>query len=221
MTHFYDYIDKIIYINLDYRVDRQREMTNHFNKYNIPKDKIIRLSATKNEKGNIGVYDSHIRALQYAIDNKLENILICEDDFEFNYPIDELNEIFASFNKLFKNQWDVFQLVWGPSKETKKIKKTNFYKCICGGCAVAYIVNKKFYEKMMKNFKEGYFKLVMTNGATYGKTECSPYNIDMYWCKLQRETMFWITYLPSIGKVRPSYSDIRHSVMSWDDYLVK
>ena len=116
MKKFFSYIDKIIYINLDHRTDRNKEMLEHFEKYNIPKDKIVRLSATKHEKGNIGVYKSHIRALQYAIDNNLSNILIVEDDFDFNYSPEELDIIFDEFENIFKNTYDVFQLVWGPSK---------------------------------------------------------------------------------------------------------
>ncbi len=43
--NFYDYIDKIIYINLDNRIDRKIELEEIFKKYEIPEDKIIRLSA--------------------------------------------------------------------------------------------------------------------------------------------------------------------------------
>lgn len=144
MKEFHEHIDKFIYINLDHRLDRKSEMEDHFNNYGIPSNKIIRLSATKHTKGNIGVYNSHIRTLQYAIDNNLQNILICEDDLEFDCSLNELNNIFDEFSHLFNDKYDIFQFAWGPSKMVKQIKKTNFYKCICGGCAVAYLVNNKF-----------------------------------------------------------------------------
>jgi glycosyl transferase family 25 len=219
MKNFYDYIEKFVYINLDHRSDRKDEIENHFQQYNIPKDKIIRLSATKHDKGNIGVFFSQIRALEMAIENNWNNVLILEDDFDFNYTKSELNSIFNEFTNLFKNKYDVFQLAWGPSKEVKQIRNTNFYKCICGGCAAGYLVNNTFYNKLLKNYKEGIQKLIETNGETYGPNGYSPYNIDMYWINLQKNSLFWITYLPTIGKVRPSYSDIRKDFYEWNDYL--
>jgi glycosyl transferase, family 25 len=216
--NFHDIIDKIVYINLDKRTDRKKEIEDHFHKYEIPKDKIIRLSATENSKGNIGCSFSHVRALEMAIENKWESVLIVEDDLEFNYTKKELDKIFLEFANMFKNKYDLFQMAWGPSKEVKQIKKTFFYKCICGGSALAYLVNSKFYPKLIQNFKEGNKQLIETNGETIGKNGYSPYNLDMYWCKLQKETMFWITHLPTICKTRPSYSDIRNKHCDWNYY---
>lgn len=206
--NFYDYIDKIIYINLDHRIDRKNEIEQIFKKYEIPEEKIIRLSAIKHEHGNIGCYQSHINALQIAISNKYSNVLILEDDFNFNYDKKNINEIFRDFFLIFENKWNIFQLAWGPSKHVIKIKQTNFYKCERGGCTAGYMVNNNFYDKLMKNYINGIEKLESSNGITYGKNNISSFNIDMHWILLQKETFFWITYLPSIGIIRESYSDI-------------
>lgn len=207
--NFYDYIDKIIYINLNNRTDRKIELEEIFVKYEIPKDKIIRLPATKHKYGNIGCYQSHISALNMAIENNYKNVLILEDDFNFSYEKEKINKIFSDFFEIFKNKWCVFQLVWGPSKNVLKLGGTNFYKCEKGGCTGGYLVNSIFYETMMKNFKEGINKLIASGGKTYGKNKISPYNIDMYWIILQKKTFFWVTYLPSLGIMRESKSDIQ------------
>jgi hypothetical protein len=60
----------------------------------------------------------------------------------------------------------------------------------------------------MNNYINGIEKLKTCNGITCGENNISPFNIDMYWLTLQKNTFFWITYLPSIGFARESYSDI-------------
>lgn len=212
MKNFHDFIDKIIYINLDNRIDRKQEIEILFKKYEIPKEKIIRLSAIKHDKGNIGCYKSHINALEFAINNKFDNVLILEDDFEFNYTKEELDIIFNYFFNLFLNKWQLFQLAWGNSKRIVKVKDTNFYKCIKGGCTAGYLVNNIFYSKLLNNYKNGIIKLEETNGITFGRNKISPYNIDMFWIGLQNETLFWITYMDNfvpVGRISNSYSDIR------------
>lgn len=207
--NFYDYIDKIIYINLDARTDRKIEIEETFKKYEIPESKIIRLSAVKHKCGNIGCYKSHTNALDIAIKNKYNNVLILEDDFDFRYEKKKLDEIFFDFFKMFEKKWCVFQLSWGKSSNVLKLGDTNFFKCIKGGNTGGYFVNNTFYEKMMKNYKDGLEKLIETDGKTYGDNKISYYNIDMYWTILQKETFFWITYLPSVGIAKDSKSDIR------------
>lgn len=213
MKKFYDYIDKIIYINLDHRIDRKQEIEILFEKYEIPKEKIIRLSAVKHNKGNIGCYKSHINALELAMNNNYDNVLVLEDDFDFNYKKVELDVIFDDFFNLFKNKWKIFQLAWGNSKQVIKIKDTNFFKCIRGGCTAGYLVNNIFYLELLNNYKNGVIKLEEFDGITFGNSNINPYNIDMFWLSLQKETLFWITYLNinfvPIGKVTNSYSDIR------------
>ena len=64
-------IDKIFFINLDYRTDRLEEITNELETYNFPKDKIERFPAIKfkkdgrGEEGLIGCSMSHLEILKF------------------------------------------------------------------------------------------------------------------------------------------------------------
>jgi glycosyl transferase, family 25 len=208
---FYNYVDKIVYINLESRIDRNDQLLSHLKEYNVPQNKIIRIDAVKHKVGIIGCGKSHIDALQYAIDTKLNNVMILEDDFNFTQPKDKIDEIFRDFFDLFKDKYKVFQLHWGQSAEVKQINKTQFYKANCGGYATGYIVNSSFYHQLMENLKYGNQMLISTyNDPNFspGKNNFCEYNIDMYWTLLQKKTLLWITYLPSIGYQQYSYSDI-------------
>jgi glycosyl transferase family 25 len=200
-------IDKIIYINLDHRTDRNFEMLNVFKTYNFPHDKIIRFSAIKHDRGIAGCAKSHIGVIKMILQNGWSNVMIFEDDFEFNYEPCQFEQILTDFFKTYGTKYKLFQLTWGNSKDIKQIKKTNYYKCGRGGGAAGYIINKSFCEAYLNNLEEGLQKLLESNEPP-GVNNYSPYNIDMYFGILQQQTLFWITYLPSIGYQRDSYSDI-------------
>lgn len=49
----WEFVDKIVYINLDHREDRRTIMNTFFDKGNIPEEKIHRFSAVKDLNGII------------------------------------------------------------------------------------------------------------------------------------------------------------------------
>lgn len=76
-------IDKIIYINLDSRTDRKKEIENEFTRLHIPEHKVLRLSAIAHSYPPAGCSLSHASILHYAHQQNLKNVLILEDDFNF------------------------------------------------------------------------------------------------------------------------------------------
>ena len=55
-------IDKILYINLDHRKDRLKQINNEFKKMNFPENKIERISAVRNKyNGHIGCCKSTLK----------------------------------------------------------------------------------------------------------------------------------------------------------------
>jgi hypothetical protein len=97
----------ILYINLERNKDRLKHIQNEFEKLNLtnvtrieaidgqtlPEDQKEFCLSRRNFKtmcsiperiyGRVGCYLSHIKALDYAIENKFENVLIMEDDAYF------------------------------------------------------------------------------------------------------------------------------------------
>jgi len=88
-------IDKIIYINLDYRKDRKEEILNEFKKLGIPDSKIERFPAISFPAcPNIGCVMSHAKAaLGY------ETVMILEDGFNFKDCFLEKYKAFLEFKK--------------------------------------------------------------------------------------------------------------------------
>tara|TARA_B100000131_G_scaffold317880_1_gene360699 strand:+ start:362 stop:994 length:633 start_codon:yes stop_codon:yes gene_type:complete len=185
----------IIYINLDKRKDRNESIINELKDFG--KSKYTRLSATYNEKGYLGCAMSHIRVLEYAIKNNLNNVVIFEDDFKFkrNKQI-VYNEIISFINSGIN--WDVLLLAGNKGIRTPfnnyidKIKNSQ--------TTSAYIVNKQYYHKLLDNFKDAYKKLEETNLKEL-------YSIDEHWKSLQ-ETDNWFALKKFAGIQRASYSDI-------------
>jgi len=194
-------IEKIVYINLQHRTDRnqsiQKELLKCFSAENIQ-----RFDAFKHERGAIGCTKSHIAVLEMAIQQKWKNILIMEDDmvwfndFESRLPI---------LKKKLQEEYDVIVLAGGsPVYNTETLK---LVKCHCTG---AYIVHSNYYTILLQNFKEGLAQLE----RYYGKTDEN--NIDMYWHRLQgKDNWFFIQLLYN----PPGFSDIQKCYVNYNKYF--
>ena len=80
LTNFEDILN-IFYINLEHREDRRAHVLNQLEIMGM-KDKSKRFNAIKMIDGAIGCSMSHLRILKYALENKLDHILIIEDDLD-------------------------------------------------------------------------------------------------------------------------------------------
>ena len=190
-----------IYINLDYRVDRNIQISRELKSFNTNYN---RLSATYNEKGYLGCTMSHIRSLEYAIENKLNNIIIFEDDFKFTRNKNLVSgEIMLFMNTV--EDWDVLLLA---SNEEKREQYNNIVDKVTNAQTTsAYLVNKNYYQKLLNHFKIGYNFLEKTDIS-------NKYAIDQYW-KLLQETDNWFILRHKAGVQRESYSDIDGKVVDY------
>jgi glycosyl transferase, family 25 len=193
----FNWIDKIIYINLEKRPDRRLFLLKEFKRVGVPANKLLRIDAVLDEKrGAIGCTKSHIAALTYAIENKLNNVLVLEDDVNFIPNINTVYNTLLAIEKL-KDTFDIIQLTAFDIKErtpyTSLLDKCNY--CTMG---TGYIVNKNFMEKLRRNMSEGVKKLEETNE--------NKYTMDHYWSSLQPKSK-WYTLCQRIIYQRKSYSD--------------
>jgi glycosyl transferase family 25 len=209
--NFYDYIDRIIYINLDSRKDRENKLLEHLYSYGIPKSKIERFPAIKHEKGDIGCSMSHLKVIENAIDKSYNNILVLEDDFEFSLSKNEINDIFNNFFQKFNSRFDVLQLTYWYTCIVKKTKIENFFKVTKCDTTSGYLVNKRFFYKLKKNFEDGLKNLILTREQTIN--HYNQYNIDEYMNILQNNSI-WLVHIPFIGHQIESFSDIRNEYTS-------
>jgi GR25 family glycosyltransferase involved in LPS biosynthesis len=191
----WEFVDKVIYINLDHRKDRREIMSKFFEKGQIPLDKVVRFSAIHNKKGNLGCLQSHTEVLSIAKKEGWKNVLILEDDLEWTEDFEEGYKKLEELVKLPK--WDVIMIVGAYLKyDFPRI----FQSCNTGG----YLVNSEFYDTLLENRENAVNNLKSDIGFNF---DSSNNNADIYWCKLMPISN-WYGLYPCICRQVDGYSDI-------------
>ena len=203
---FMNKIDKILYINLDHRKDRIKQINGEFNKMNFPKDKIQRISAVREKyNGHIGCCKSHIKAMDEIINKNYKYTIVFEDDFVFAADKKTLDKKINGFLNKYGDDWDIIQLasVYTNLKDTDTdyIKKVN-----SASTSSAYIINRHFAETLKKDLKSSLAlmekdmeEFIRKNNNVPKKKFETPYALDQHWYKLQKKSK-WYIFKPYIGK---------------------
>jgi glycosyl transferase family 25 len=197
LSEMFEFIEKVVYINLDSRTDRRLQIEAELAVF--PSDKVLRFSAIKEENGNHGCSKSHIAVLEMAITQNWSNVLIIEDDakwhkFEIGYAILE---------RLIKEKYDVISLGGiGGRIDLESFRAINFQT------TTAYLVSNHYYNTLLNNFKEGLEILLASN--TYHSIGC----IDQHW-KLLHNKDKWFRIYPHLLYQQKGYSDIIKRVVDY------
>ena len=75
-----------------------------------------------------------------------------------------------------------------------------------------YIVNKNYYDKLIKNYKDG-INLLLKN------PENPNYRIDKYWIIAQQNDKWFMIIPPCVAQIK-SYSDIEKKVTNYRNYML-
>ena len=194
-------------INLESRKDRLQHVINEFNKLNvIPK----RFNAIKTETGAIGCTLSHIKCLEIAIEEGLENIFICEDDITFLNSELFLNNL-NKFNKKIKD-WDVLIIGGNVVKPYREIDNCCLRIVNCQ-TTTGYIVNKQYYKVLLQNFREGVKQLIQNPNLI------KKYAIDIYWKFLQIKDKWYMIYPLTVTQYE-NYSDIEEGITNYNHLML-
>lgn len=193
-----EYIDKIIYINLENRLERKKEIEEELNKFGLTYERFNAISTPN--FGTLGCGLSHLSILKMAKDNKWKNILIFEDDFMFLVDREEfeknINLLFDIYNPV---DFDICMLSYNLQKSEPSIKYSFLNKVLEVQTASGYIVNEKMYDKLIELYEWAMPLLESTKQHWV-------YSNDQIWKKLQPSSK-WYSFTTRIGKQRPSYSD--------------
>lgn len=205
-----EFIDHIIYINLDKRIDRRK----HIEENIIPIfgiEKVTRLSGIEDKHGSIGCAKSHIAALELSIINKWNNVLILEDDVSIQ---PSFYKNLDSLKKLLHNTYDVILLGGGWASYNKITKKV--YE---SSCCISYIVNKSYYYVLLHNFKESLklLNIFFETNHIYKPREYEKFAIDYRWKILQKNDNWFILNMMTPIK---SYSDITNTIEDYSKFFV-
>lgn len=199
----WEFIDKVIYINLDNREDRRIIMKRFFQEGQIPSEKILRFSAIRNTPGIVGCAQSHIAVLKLAKANNWNSILILEDDIEWK----SFSENYQKLKDIIHNPFDVC-ILSGYYIHTEDIRVLKSYT------TGAYIIKSHYYDKLIDCFEESLRNLLKPSKLSFQNLNRSKKimndhanHFDVYWNKLQIKDN-WIGIIPSMATQIESYSDI-------------
>ena len=189
---FFDFIEKVIYINLEKRTDRKESIEKELLLY-FPPEKIIRFNAISENPGYIGCSKSHIGAIKLAIKNNWNNCLIVEDDMIWN----DFDKGYSILTQLIKNKFDIILFGATYFSFNPKTLRLNY-----GRSRTAYLISQHYYKVLLKNFEEGLNELIT-------KKIYSSYGGDVYWRKLQEKDN-WFIVSPALSIQKNDYSDIQN-----------
>lgn len=193
----WDFIDKIVYINLDKRTDRNEHMKSMTSLFS---DKVIRFSAIEHTPGSIGCTKSHIAVLEMAIQNNWKNVVVLEDDAVWN----KLEQGSGKLQELINTDYDA--IILGGSF----VNRCNDRLISCKS-TVGYVVHSKYYTTLLENFREGLKGLEATH-------DHDVFAIDSYWSKLQKKDK-WFIVAPCLVYQKPDHSDICNSYQDYTSYF--
>ena len=200
-------LKNVFYINLDHREDRKQNIENELNELNW---EYKRFNAIKLKDGRIGCSMSHLALLKKAKQEKLNYIVIIEDDAHF------LNKAFISniITKVIqeKIKFDVFLLAGNIREKPLPTNYQNIFQVKKCCTTTAYIVSSLYYDKLIANIEES-IKLLMKKPK-----EHYYYAIDVYWQHLQARDD-WKMAFPRTVTQRADYSDIEKCNINYD-YLM-
>jgi GR25 family glycosyltransferase involved in LPS biosynthesis len=201
-------IDKVYYINLDKRLDRKKLFMTEMDNMNILPDKFKRIPGVlhRSKKGFIGCGIAHINALNDAILNEYENVIIFEDDFHFIVSQEEFEQ---SVHLLFKLHPDYNICLLSYNLRKKKELDSNFYDVYNAYTTSGYIISKKYFEILKSCFELAVNKLLLYNNPRLNA-------IDVQWNQLQGANKKFLAFKKKIGIQRDSYSDIEKRITNYN-----
>lgn len=187
-------IDKIIYINLNKRTDRREQLEEELNNFNLNFERFEAIETPG--FGILGCGLSHLQVLKIAKDSNYENILILEDDFTFLVSKEEFEKELSNF---FNSNIDFDVCFLSYNLIKKEEMPYNFIvKALDCQTASGYIVNKKYYDKLIDLYEEAMPLLEKTKQHWI-------YANDQIWKQLQIKDN-WYCFSKRIGKQRAGYN---------------
>ena len=133
-------------INLEERKDRWEAQQKNIKENNF-KGNLIRLDGEKRKSGSLGCGLSHLKAINLAKENKMESILVIEDDCVFN---ENSYDLFCKCRNQLPEEWDI--LVGGTSwiRKINKRESENLVKLEDFAATHFMYYHASSYDKILK-----------------------------------------------------------------------
>lgn len=204
-----DIVDRVYYINLDFRPERNKDILNELSSLKItnyerfsaikPDESILKTSRKsflprkplKYRVGALGCLFSHLEIIKDAKSKGYDRVLILEDDTIFKRDLKPLKDAISQL----KNKKLNFELLYLAGTHITRPKKISgsLVRCIKTYTTNSYIIDKSIYDFIiegLKDYNEEVDVFYATKVQTRGKSYC---------------------VRPHITRQRPGYSDIMHT----------
>lgn len=208
-----DYFDKIYCINLDRRTDRWEECEKIFKELDIT---VERFSATDGKLLTLphgDVYNaelagsiSHTEVIKLARNNGYKNILILEDDIEFN---PDVNNLFSEYIKQVPTDWDLL-FFGGNHVGGSSIINTNVQRLFRSYAIHAYGVNKQSYDVLIHYMETKIDKVKNTPEKLTPSVAADYFMADLH------KNLSVYGFRPHLAWQRTGFSDIQQAIMNYD-----
>ena len=206
---------RIYCINLDRRGDRWVECQANYESMGLSPTAVRRVAAVEDaDFGALGCAKSHVSVLSHFLTQEAAPYcLVLEDDFDLIRPFSELVD---SFNGLATERidWDALLLV-GTSVIAGPAQTPGIARAVESQCTAGYLVNRRYAPTLLACFAESIPLLENLRKLQPRHFAVSRLAIDVAWKRLQRRDR-WYIFSPSMGRQRPSFSDIEQRVVNYD-----
>jgi GR25 family glycosyltransferase involved in LPS biosynthesis len=205
-----DFFKKTYCINLDRRPDRWLTSSELFKKNNI---QVERFSAKDGNEINLpSPYKfelagtiSHLNVIRKAKDLGLDNVLIFEDDVEFN---DSIQEQFNEKIKLVPNDWDMIYFGGNHVKSPQQVNDF-VYKIYWTYAIQMYAVNSKFFDELI-NFLDDKIIKILNNEHTLQPSVAA----DYFMAQLHESKNCYVIR-PHFTWQKEGFSDIQETITNY------
>jgi glycosyl transferase family 25 len=207
-----NYFDKIFCINLDRRTDRWDNVSKLFERNGLVIEKHSAFDGKKEltlpypSSAELAGTISHRDVILKAKELGLKNVLVFEDDVEFE---DNINEKFNIIKNYIPNDWDM--IYFGGNHVGGLIQVNEyFFRCLRTYALHMYAVNEKCYDLLIKYLSDK-IKWVLE-----GKQSLKPSVAADYFIGDLHYIINCYSIKPRLAWQKEGYSDIQEEVINYD-----
>jgi len=194
-----NHIDLFLYINLEKRADRDKNMKKLLlDDLKLPPKKVRRIDAIYDDPPFRGCTKSHLLAINTAIQSKCKFACILEDDYMLTTDIKTFTTRLESAWNYLKEDFDIIFLACTPIKLENTTEK-QFFRVRQALAMPGMIVHHKYFEKLKSIYEQSL-------------KEKKPHDLTT---QIYQPRDKWYGFWPPMGRQAPGYSDIEKSIVNY------
>lgn len=205
----HDFFEKVIYINLASRPDRNDDILDELKNIEIPHHKIIRFDAIEKNPGFLGCSLSHAAVMKMIIENNWGPVLVVEDDNGFYHDDEHIRQANLFLSALQTREWDVALLGGNYFQAFEYEPEVCLLEMKHSYCTNAYIVNRGYAETLYQTFHDSAERIMASDKPDESQS------LDVIWNELMEKDN-WFGLHPCIAYQARGFSDIRGGSMNYE-----